>query len=258
MVAFDIATVPSLLTTTTISGSDSAATTAATKKPKKKKKKPIVVRRASSAYMFFVKAKRDGIRKANPHVSMGTLGTITGQAWNASSAEEREPYFMMARNDKVRFENESAALKAALATPATTSSSISIPYAPVANASTGMETKTRTKKKKEKNPIDQGPILVQRNSSAYVSFAKSTRLAIREAHPNATSVELSRATAQAWNASSSREREHHSAMVEKIRSQIHQSPPTSISPAATPTATSTSTASASEKEDDTVDEAMME
>ncbi|KAH8483736.1 hypothetical protein H0E87_028233 [Populus deltoides] len=73
------------------------------KRKPKKKKDPNAPKRSKSAYMFFSQMERENVRKSNPGIVFGEIAKALADKWNAMSAEEKEPYEEMARNDKKRY-----------------------------------------------------------------------------------------------------------------------------------------------------------
>ena len=76
-----------------------------TKKAKKtgNKKKP---KRAITAYIAFSNSKRAEAKEQNPNVSHKDIMKILGGMWKNASPEEREPFVIIAREDKIRYEKE--------------------------------------------------------------------------------------------------------------------------------------------------------
>ena len=77
--------------------------------PKKAAKKDKGYKNASSAYMFFAKANRDKIIKANPDAGFGEVGKLIGAAWGELSDKDKGPYQKLADKDKVRAAKDKAA-----------------------------------------------------------------------------------------------------------------------------------------------------
>ncbi|KAB5516341.1 hypothetical protein DKX38_026989 [Salix brachista] len=73
------------------------------KRKPKKKKDPNAPKRSKSAYMFFSQMERENVRKSNPGIVFGEIAKALADKWNAMSAEEKEPYEEMARDDKKRY-----------------------------------------------------------------------------------------------------------------------------------------------------------
>lgn len=77
--------------------------------PKKAAKKDKGYKNASSAYMFFAKANRPNLVKANPDASFGEVGKLIGKAWGDLSDKDKAPYSKLADKDKVRAAKDKAA-----------------------------------------------------------------------------------------------------------------------------------------------------
>ncbi|KAG5226882.1 FACT complex [Salix suchowensis] len=73
------------------------------KRKPKKKKDPNAPKRSKSAYMFFSQMERENVRKSNPGIVFGEIAKALADKWNAMTAEEKEPYEEMARDDKKRY-----------------------------------------------------------------------------------------------------------------------------------------------------------
>lgn len=84
---------------------DKAKKTKKTKKAGKagNKKKP---KRAITAYIAFSNSKRAEAKEQNPNVSHKDIMKILGGMWKNASPEEREPFVIIAREDKFRYEKE--------------------------------------------------------------------------------------------------------------------------------------------------------
>lgn len=84
---------------------DKAKKTKKTKKTKKagNKKKP---KRAITAYIAFSNSKRAEAKEQNPNVSHKDIMKILGGMWKNASPEERDPFVIIAREDKIRYEKE--------------------------------------------------------------------------------------------------------------------------------------------------------
>jgi hypothetical protein len=64
-----------------------------------KKKGP---KRAISAYAFFTKVERAAIQTAHPEASFGELSVLVGAVWNSMDEEAKQPYALLAIEDKER------------------------------------------------------------------------------------------------------------------------------------------------------------
>lgn len=72
---------------------------------KRKKPKP-----ALSPYMFFVINERKTLVTNNPTDKFQTIGKKLGILWNSMSSKRKKKYEEMSANDKIRFQQETAAL----------------------------------------------------------------------------------------------------------------------------------------------------
>lgn len=75
---------------------------------------PTAPKRALSAYMYFVQAKRQEIKNANPDLSFGELTKHLAQMWKDLSEEDKAPYAKQAAADKERYAKEKTAFEEAL------------------------------------------------------------------------------------------------------------------------------------------------
>ncbi|KAH8511037.1 hypothetical protein H0E87_008542 [Populus deltoides] len=76
------------------------------KRKPKKKKDPNAPKRSKSAYVFFSQMERENVKKSNPGIVFGEITKALADKWNAMSAEEKEPYEEMARDDKQRYKSQ--------------------------------------------------------------------------------------------------------------------------------------------------------
>ncbi|XP_011009449.1 PREDICTED: FACT complex subunit SSRP1-like [Populus euphratica] len=76
------------------------------KRKPKKKKDPNAPKRSKSAYMFFSQMEWENVKKSNPGIVFGEITKALADKWNAMSAEEKEPYEEMARDDKQRYKSQ--------------------------------------------------------------------------------------------------------------------------------------------------------
>jgi hypothetical protein len=82
------------------------------KKEKKKKRDPNMPKRNMSSYMFFVKMRRDGLRKSNPNIGNKDVISLLGALWRGLEADAKKEYQDLAAQDKIRYDKELAAYKA--------------------------------------------------------------------------------------------------------------------------------------------------
>ena len=59
-----------------------------------------------SSYIFFSQQIREKIKRQNPNISMTELMKEISNRWSCISDKDKEPYNMMAKNDKLRYEQE--------------------------------------------------------------------------------------------------------------------------------------------------------
>ncbi|KAJ7000859.1 FACT complex subunit SSRP1 [Populus alba x Populus x berolinensis] len=76
------------------------------KRKPKKKKDPNAPKRSKSAYVIFSQMERENVKKSNPGIVFGEITKALADKWNAMSAEEKEPYEEMARDDKQRYKSQ--------------------------------------------------------------------------------------------------------------------------------------------------------
>jgi hypothetical protein len=76
------------------------------KKSKKAKKDPIAPKRGKSSYIFFCGDKRVEIKKNNPNLSAKEIVSKLGETWNSLSEKDKQPYILMANEDKDRYSSE--------------------------------------------------------------------------------------------------------------------------------------------------------
>ncbi|KAH7651977.1 structure-specific recognition protein 1 [Dioscorea alata] len=81
------------------------------KRRQKKKKDPNAPKRAMSGFMFFSNSERENIKKSNPGLSFTDVGRALGDRWKKMSAEEKEPFEVMARADMKRYREAMAGYK---------------------------------------------------------------------------------------------------------------------------------------------------
>jgi hypothetical protein len=88
-------------------------------KKAKKKRNPNAPKRNMSSYMYFVKMRRDDLRKANPSISNKDVISLLGALWRGMDDNARKEFKDLAAMDKIRYDKERAAFQAkpAIATP---------------------------------------------------------------------------------------------------------------------------------------------
>jgi hypothetical protein len=80
---------------------------AVAKKPaaaKKAKKAADHIKRPLTGYMFFAQAKRAGVVKAHPGITVPDQGRALGKLWKKATEAEKKPYLAKAAADKKRYE----------------------------------------------------------------------------------------------------------------------------------------------------------
>ncbi len=75
------------------------------KKPKKVKD-PMAPKKPSGAYMWFCKDMRDDIKKEHPERGVTDIGRRLGELWKSTSDEEKKKYYIMAEEDKERYNKD--------------------------------------------------------------------------------------------------------------------------------------------------------
>ncbi|BBI30289.1 high mobility group protein [Acanthamoeba castellanii medusavirus] len=63
-------------------------------------------KRPLSAYMYFSKAKRPALVKANPDWAFGAYGQELGRLWAEIGTAAKKPFEELAKKDKRRYERE--------------------------------------------------------------------------------------------------------------------------------------------------------
>eukprot|EP00037_Helgoeca_nana_P011013 m.98231 g.98231 ORF g.98231 m.98231 type:complete len:337 (-) comp20553_c0_seq1:41-1051(-) len=80
------------------------------KKRKKKEKltlaDPNRVKRVCPAYIFFANKHRRIVMNAHPHMTTGEVSKVLGQMWHALPLADREDFFALHEQDKIRHANE--------------------------------------------------------------------------------------------------------------------------------------------------------
>ena len=80
--------------------------------PKKRRKKPKgLPKRALSSYNCFFRSERSKIQQEIPGIDFEELGRLVGKRWSELSEEERQPYNLLAMEDRERYHNEMEAFK---------------------------------------------------------------------------------------------------------------------------------------------------
>ena len=67
--------------------------------------------------MFYSLDKRPGVKAINPTFGVGKLAQRLAEHWRVMNTSEREPYEVMARKDKERYESDLKAYKQGLYSP---------------------------------------------------------------------------------------------------------------------------------------------
>ena len=78
---------------------------------KKMRRDPSMPKKPLSAYIYFSQVMREQIKKENPKLSVASIMKEVTNRWSAMTEEEKEPYFIEAKDDKKRYENEIVNMK---------------------------------------------------------------------------------------------------------------------------------------------------
>jgi len=78
------------------------------KKPaaKKQKRDANAPKGAKSAWLYFMDAKREEVKAANPTFALGDISKRLGEMWKAMSSEDKQPFEEQARADRERYKEE--------------------------------------------------------------------------------------------------------------------------------------------------------
>ena len=144
----------------------------------KKVKDPNKPKRGNSAYIFFCKDKREEVKDSMTDSTPRTVTKELGARWNtAKAAGEISKYEKMAKDDKVRYQDEMA------------------DYTPPTEDEWA-ELTAKTKKKSKKKKKRTGP---KRACSSYIFFCKEMRATIKEENPTIESKEIMKELGVRWN-----------------------------------------------------------
>mmetsp|Transcript_36001 Transcript_36001/g.57606 ORF Transcript_36001/g.57606 Transcript_36001/m.57606 type:complete len:835 (+) Transcript_36001:284-2788(+) len=77
-----------------------------TEKKVKKKKDPNAPKSAKNSYSYFVKEQGAKIKEEQPELSFGDRNKLLGSKWKELSAEDKEKYEALAKDDKARYDKE--------------------------------------------------------------------------------------------------------------------------------------------------------
>ena len=78
------------------------------KKKAKKLAKKEGPKKALSGFMFFSSERRKTLKDERPELKITEASVVIGAEWKKLTDEEKEPYNKLAKEDKVRYENEKA------------------------------------------------------------------------------------------------------------------------------------------------------
>jgi hypothetical protein len=134
------------------------------KKKRRPKKDPNRPKRNMSAFFLYSNANRSRIKEENEGIAFGAVAKLLSAEFKQISAEEREKWDKLAREDKERYQREME------------------DYEPPSD-----DEEEVTKKKRKKDP--NAP---KRNMSAYFLFSQEIRPSIREENPQATFGEIAK------------------------------------------------------------------
>jgi len=154
-----------------------------------------------TAYMLFCQEKRQEIKDKNPEVGFGQVGKLLGEAWKELPSEGKAKYNEVAAKDKIRYQKENAAYKAAHPD----------------SSSSEDEKKPAKKKRKKKDP--NAP---KKNASAYFHFSKKMRPKIKEDNPKATFGEIGKLLGHAWKELAAEDKKEFEASAEKDKQRYEQ------------------------------------
>jgi hypothetical protein len=73
------------------------------RKKKKKTKDPNAPKRPTTAYFFFAAARRPGLQKDDPSLSITEVASRLGQIWRGLDDDEKQPFQDQAAKDKQRY-----------------------------------------------------------------------------------------------------------------------------------------------------------
>jgi len=74
------------------------------KKPRKRAKKdPNAPKKPINAYMFYTKARREGLKKQYPDLKITEISKKLGEEWKEMDKDERAPYEAQSQKDKERY-----------------------------------------------------------------------------------------------------------------------------------------------------------
>jgi len=156
----------------------------------KYKKAPQAPRRFKSAYMFFSTIKHKEIREELGAKGVAekttNIAKLVSVAWKELSAEERDKWEEMARQDKLRFEVEKSLYTGPWKVPA--------------------------KKRSQKDP--NAP---KRPMSAFLAYSHARRASVKVKNTGMNNAEISRVLAQMWKVAPEEEKKEHIDLEYKLR-----------------------------------------
>lgn len=135
------------------------------KKKRKPKRDPNKPKRNMSAFFLYSNANRARIKVENEGIAFGAVAKLLSAEFKQITAEEREKWDQLAREDKERYQRQME------------------DYEPPSDE----EEEVTSKKKRKKDP--NAP---KRNMSAYFLFSQEIRPTIREESPSATFGEIAK------------------------------------------------------------------
>lgn len=158
-------------------------------------------KRPLSAYMFFMKAKRDGILEEQPELSTSATAAAKaiGALWRVATPDERAPYAAQAAEDKERYKRELEALPEdqrpkPKEKPPKKPRKIRPPKEP-------KQPKQPRQPKQKKAPRPKppsGPPKPKGALTAYMYFVKAKRTELLAEDPRLSVTETAKATGQEW------------------------------------------------------------
>ena len=75
-------------------------------KKKKRKRNPNLPKRAKSAYIYFIEANMDRIKRDNPQLKTTEVISQLAASWRRMNKNDKTKYESLAAKDKIRYQNE--------------------------------------------------------------------------------------------------------------------------------------------------------
>lgn len=197
-----------------------------TKKSTKNKDGP---KKPKSAFLYYMKAERDNVKKANPSLSFGDVAKQLGAQWKALRAEHKAKYEALAKGDQERYaqENEARVNLEKQRQAAHSSSDGSEDEDDVRNSnddddgeeeeapsSNGKNGKRRQRTKDENAP--------KRAVTAYFHYAAKQRPLVRAKHPELSFGDVAKAISAKWQKLGEDERAPYERLAEEDRNRYRE------------------------------------